>query len=66
VQEEVSFNYTIVYLPYEKVYGELISLGIYASLINYIKDGIQYQTMVLNDEFDIIEEVHIDIEEEYQ
>ena len=64
--EEESFKYGIVYLLDDEIYGELISHGSYASTVRYVLDGIEYQTVMLNEDFDIIEEVHIqEIEEEY-
>lgn len=67
-QREVSeetFNYSIIYIPDERVYGEIISYGTYASKIRYSRDGIEYQILMLNEDFEIIEEVHIgEVEEE--
>ena len=53
-----------MYLEYENAYGYLISEGVYASRIKYNKLGIEYEVMVLNDEFEIIEDIRIEIEEE--
>ena len=61
-----NFKYTIVYLPDEKVYGEVVSYGTYASKIRYSKMGIEYQVVVLNEDFDLVYEVNIpEIEEEF-
>lgn len=63
---EENFNYTIVYIPDEKVYGQLLSFGTYASTVHFIKNGIEYEIILLNEDFDVIEEVHIqEIEEEF-
>jgi hypothetical protein len=60
-----NFNYTIVYLLDEKVYGEVISLGIYASKVCYVKDGFEYNVIMLNEDFEIVEQINIEeIEEE--
>ena len=57
-------HHVVVYLEYENAYGYLISEGVYASRIKYNKLGIEYEVMVLNDEFEIIEDIRIEIEEE--
>lgn len=60
-----NFNYTIVYLPDEKVYGEVVSFGTYASKVHYVKNGFEYELVMLNEDFDIIEQINIEeIEEE--
>jgi len=60
-----NFNYTIVYLLDEKVYGEVVSLGTYASMVHYVKDGFEYKVTMLNEDFEIVEQVNIEeIEEE--
>ena len=59
-----NFNYIIVYLPDEKVYGEIISLGTYASKIHYIKDGFEYESIILNEDFEILEQINIEEVEE--
>jgi hypothetical protein len=63
VQEE-SLKFTIVFLHEEEVYGEVVSEGTYASTIKYNKDGFQYVSIFLNEDFDIIQEFNIpEIEE---
>ena len=57
-------HHIIVYIEDESVYGYLISEGAYASLIRYNKYGVEYNVMMLNDEFEIIEDIRIEIEEE--
>ena len=60
-----NFNYTIVYLPDEKVYGEVVSFGTYASKVHYVKDGFEYELVMLNEDFDVVEQINIEeIEEE--
>jgi hypothetical protein len=51
-------------LPDEKVYGEVISLGTYASKVHYIKDGFEYESIILNEDFEILEQVNIEEIEE--
>jgi hypothetical protein len=45
---------SVVWLPYERIYGELISLGAFASTVAYVKGGIEYEVIVENDEFEIV------------
>jgi hypothetical protein len=59
-----NFNYTIVYLPDEKVYGEVVSFGTYASKVHYIKDGFEYELVMLNEDFDVVEQINIEEMEE--
>jgi hypothetical protein len=59
-----NFNYIIVYLPDEKVYGEIISLGTYASKVHYVKDGFEYESIILNEDFEILEQINIEEIEE--
>jgi hypothetical protein len=44
----------IVYLPDEKVYGEVISYGSYASTVRYTDGGIEYEVVVLNEDLDFM------------
>ena len=58
------YNYILIYIHDEEVYGEVLSLGTYASKVHFIKDGFEYETILLNDDFEIIEQVNIkEIEE---
>jgi len=59
-----NFNYIIVYIPDEKVYGEIVSLGTYASKVHYVKDGFEYESIFLNEDFEIVEQVNIEEIEE--
>jgi hypothetical protein len=55
----------IVYIYDDEEYGSLISHGAHASLVRYQHEGIQYEVFIPNEDFDIIEDITIDIEEEY-
>ena len=57
-------HHVIVYIQDENIYGYLLSEGVYASTIKYNKLGVEYEVMILNDEFEIIEDIRIEIEEE--
>lgn len=47
----------IVYLHEEKVYGTIEKMGAFDSIVKYRKDGIEYEELVENDEFAIIDEI---------
>lgn len=50
-----------IYIQDEDVYGYIVNRGAYASLVRYNLGGIEYEVMMLNEDFIITEE----IEEEY-
>lgn len=45
----------IVWLEEERTYAELLSLGAFFSTVRYTREGIDYEVLVSNDEFDYIE-----------
>ena len=45
-------NERLIYLTYERTYGILLSMGAYASLVKYEKDGIVNEVYVENNEFE--------------
>ena len=47
----------IVFLHEEGVYGSTEKLGAYASKIKYKKDEIEYEDLIENSEFSIMEEL---------
>lgn len=57
-------HHVVVYIDDEEVYGYLLSEGVYASRVIYSKYGVEHNVMILNDEFEIIEDIRIEIEEE--
>jgi hypothetical protein len=61
-----NLNYTIVYIQDEEVYGEVLSFGTYASTVHYLKDGFEYKLLMLNEDFEVVEQINIEeIEEEF-
>jgi len=64
VKRQSFINYTIVYITDEKVYGEVLSLGTYASRVHFIKDGFENDIYLLNEDFIIVEQVNIEEIEE--
>jgi hypothetical protein len=57
-------NYAIVFIPDEGVYGEMVSYGLYASRVRYEIGGVQYDIIMLNEDFEIIEEANVEEIEE--
>ena len=57
--------HSIVFIPDENAYGEIISEGLFASLIRYTVGGVMYEVILLNEDFDIVQEIALEIEEEY-
>lgn len=47
----------IVFVHEEGVYGTVDQLGAFASLVKYEKDGIDYEVLLENDEFAIVDEI---------
>ncbi len=47
----------IVYIYSEQCYGMVDSLGIYASEVTYVKDGIDYREIIDNEDFIIMNEI---------
>jgi len=64
IVKKQNYNYTIVYIPDEKVYGEVLSLGTYASKVHFNKDGFEYVVVLLNEDFEIVEQINIEEIEE--
>lgn len=57
-------HYRIVFIFDERVYGHLISEGSFMSKVSYELDGIKYEVFIENTDFEIIEDIQIEIEEE--
>jgi hypothetical protein len=53
-----------VWLHEEQVYGDVESLGTYASVVRYKKDGIDYEETIENSDFTIMDEFVISHVEE--
>jgi hypothetical protein len=47
----------IVYIYTEQCYGMVDNLGIYASEVTYVKDGIDYREIIDNEDFIIMNEI---------
>lgn len=57
----------IVYIHDLKVYGTIEKMGAFASVVKYTKDSIEYEELIENDEFAIVDEIvfhHVEEEQE--
>lgn len=48
---------SIVYIHEEKLYGSVEKMGAFASVVKYNKEGMQFEELLENDEFSIIDEI---------
>ena len=56
---------SIVFIHKESVYGSCEKLGAFASVVKYIKDGVEQDVLLENDEFSIMDEIVFEhVEEE--
>lgn len=47
----------VVWLPEERVFGEMVGgMGAFYTTINYIKGGMEYEVLMENDEFILMED----------
>ena len=47
----------IVFLHSEECYGTVEKLGAFASMVNYNKNGMEYNELMENEEFSIVDEI---------
>lgn len=47
----------IVFIHAERAYGSTESLGLYASKIKYVKDGVEVEEMINNEDFTVMDEI---------
>lgn len=47
----------VVFIHSEDLHGTVEKLGAYASTVRYTKNGIEYQELMENEEFTIIDEI---------
>jgi hypothetical protein len=48
----------VVFIPEEHVFGEIVGyLGAYYTTISYTKGGIEYEVLMENDEFTLLEDL---------
>ena len=55
----------VVFLHQDRIYGSVESLGLYVSKVKYIKNGVEVEEVLENDEFTVMDEIVFEhIEEE--
>ena len=55
----------IVFIHGEGIYGSVDKLGAFASIVRYIKDEVEYEEMMDNSDFSIMDEIVFEhVEEE--
>jgi len=47
----------IVFIHPEGCFGSVEKLGAFASVVTYTKEGIEYQELLENDEFSVVDEI---------
>lgn len=52
-------NYPLVHITHEDVIGQLIQFGAYASTVRYEIRGIEFEAILLNEDFIIIQELDL-------
>lgn len=58
-KNEPTSDSDIVYIFDEHCFGVVMSPGAHASLVKFIKDGVEYQLILSNEDFTIMEEIGI-------
>lgn len=61
-RENAGSNYPMVYLYEMGILGELVQYNAHASVIRYSMDGIGHETLMLNEDFEIIQELDLGID----
>jgi hypothetical protein len=60
---EENVNYPMIYLYDIGILGNLIQYNAHASVVSYSMDGIITETVMLNEDFEIIQELDLGIDE---
>lgn len=62
-QGNENVNYPMVYLYDIGILGELIRYNAHASIVRYYLDGLEHETAMLNEDFEIIQEIGLGIDD---
>lgn len=62
---EENGNAPIIYLYDEGILGKLLQYNAHASRVSYEIDGVEYETVTMNDNFEIIQEIDLGLEDYY-
>jgi len=65
MSREKNVNYPMIYLYDQGILGELIQYNAHASIVYYKMDGLEYETIMLNEDFEIIQEMDIGLDDYY-
>lgn len=49
----------IVYVPNEKIHGTVDQMGLYSSTVRYLIDDVEYEEMMNNEDFIVLDEITI-------
>ena len=63
MSQEKNVNYPLVYLYDLGILGHLIQYNAHASKVGYELDGIGYETVMLNEDFEIIQEMNLGLDD---
>ena len=64
--EKEEGNYPIIYLYDEGILGKLLQYNAHTSLVSYVIEGIEYEIMTMNDNFEIIQEIDLGLDDYYE
>ena len=48
---------SLIWIIDERIYGELVTMGAYYSTVRYVRDGLEYEVDLENDEFILVEDL---------
>jgi len=54
----------IVWLPVEQTYGYLVELGAFFSTVKYTKDGVDFEILMENNEFEFLEDTLVEYDDD--
>lgn len=49
----------VVYIPTEQVHGVVNDIGLYASVVKYMVEEVEYEEVINNEDFIILDEINI-------
>jgi hypothetical protein len=47
----------IVYVPSEQITGTVSNMGVYASMVSYTIDDVEYEELMNNEDFIVVDEI---------
>lgn len=55
---------SVVWIPEARAYGYIVSYGAFGSTVWYVKDGLEFEVWLENDEFEIMENGPVEYDDE--